>query len=160
MGWKKKEIEILKNNYPNLIISLEEISEKIKKTKSAIQHKATRLKIKRPRKIGIDIYKRKIRQKKASNKYYKKNKEEIYIRKRKRFQNLKRELVELLDGKCKICGYNNTIQALEFHHIQGNKENHMTRLIKDNSKQKVLKEIEKCILLCANCHRETHHKGA
>ena len=62
----------------------------------------------------------------------------------------------MLGGKCSKCGYNKCLSALDFHHNRGKKEGHLSRLIKDFSKQKSLKEIKKCILLCANCHREVH----
>jgi predicted HNH restriction endonuclease len=62
----------------------------------------------------------------------------------------------LLGGKCSICGYNRCLNALEFHHNKGKKEEVLSVLIRDFSKQKSLKEIRKCILLCANCHRELH----
>ncbi len=94
-----------------------------------------------------------------SKRYYEKNKKEIYLRKKERRQKLKKEAVKLLGNKCRKCGYDKCIAALEFHHNIGEKENVIAKLIKNPSKQKVLKEIKKCILLCANCHRETHHKG-
>ncbi len=54
--------------------------------------------------------------------------------------------------------YNKYVGALDFHHI-GEKEGHINTFLKNESRQKVLKEVKKCILLCANCHREIHHKG-
>ena len=62
-------------------------------------------------------------------------------------------------GKCSRCGYDKHLFTLDFHHTKGNKEEVVSKLIKDYSKQKALKEIEKCILLCANCHREVHFLG-
>lgn len=73
-------------------------------------------------------------------------------------QNLKKKLVDAFGGACKICGYNRSIKALEFHHI-----NSTTKLfgISTNkttkSFSKLLEEAKKCDLLCANCHREIHH---
>ena len=62
----------------------------------------------------------------------------------------------MLGGKCSKCGYNKCLEALDFHHDKGNKEGMISKLTKDFSKQKSLKEVKKCILLCANCHRELH----
>ncbi len=59
---------------------------------------------------------------------------------------------------CKVCGYNRCIEALEFHHINGNKNRIISRL-RDVSKEKIKKEADKCIVLCANCHREIHHNN-
>ena len=73
-----------------------------------------------------------------------------------RLRKKKFELVKILGGKCCICEYNKCNAALEFHH-KGNKEGSLAKMIRDISKQKALKELKKCILLCANCHRELHH---
>ena len=64
-------------------------------------------------------------------------------------------------GKCEICGYNRCIDALEFHHNDlsdkkfGISEKGYTRSWKE-----VEKELDKCIMICANCHRELHAKLA
>lgn len=71
-------------------------------------------------------------------------------------QRLKERLVRIFGGACNVCGYNKTIKALEFHHIDpstktfGIGHGH-TRSFKD-----VVEESKKCIMLCANCHREVH----
>lgn len=58
-------------------------------------------------------------------------------------------------SRCAVCGYNKCLKALEFHHLNskdfGISEKGYTR-----SWKKVKKELDKCILLCANCHREVH----
>jgi hypothetical protein len=71
---------------------------------------------------------------------------------------LKKLAVDLLGGKCNKCKYDKCLKALEFHHYIGKKENHITRLIQNNNQKAVLKEVKKCELLCANCHREEHEK--
>ena len=66
-------------------------------------------------------------------------------------------LVEYKGGKCEICGYDRCIGALEFHHINpdekefGIGQNGYTRSIEKNKA-----EVDKCLLVCANCHREIH----
>ena len=70
-------------------------------------------------------------------------------------------LKELGYNKCSKCGYNKCFAALDFHHINGNsKENTISQLIScaftEKRKQLLLKELDKCIVLCANCHRELH----
>ena len=65
-------------------------------------------------------------------------------------------MIELKGGKCSICGYNKCIEALDFHHIDPEeKEMNMSRG-KSKAWNIVLKELDKCILLCSNCHRELH----
>ena len=72
--------------------------------------------------------------------------------------NLGKELlVEYKGGKCEICGYNKCIQALEFHHLNPEEKDFgigakgYTRSIEKNKE-----EVDKCIMVCANCHREIH----
>jgi len=157
MKWKENEIKFLKENYPKNI-SLSQISKKLGKSIRAIQHKAARINVARPR-FSSDKPSKKQPRQIIDKRYYEKNKNEIYKRKRERINSRREELKKLLGGKCKVCGYNKCLSALEFHHNSGKKEAHVSRLIMDFSKQKSLKEIEKCILLCANCHRELHNKG-
>jgi 5-methylcytosine-specific restriction endonuclease McrA len=74
---------------------------------------------------------------------------------KKRRKKIKLLAIEYKGGKCQICGYKKLAAALELHHIDktlksfGIGEKGYTR-----SWQKVKNELDKCILLCANCHRE------
>lgn len=75
----------------------------------------------------------------------------------KRRKRLKEMAIELKDGKCIFCGYNRTNAALDFHHIDGkSKEFGISVDGITRSWQRVTKELEKCVLVCANCHREIH----
>lgn len=74
----------------------------------------------------------------------------------KRRKELVIKAVHYKGGKCSICSYNKCITALEFHHIDPT-----TKLfgISDGCTRswEVIKvELDKCILVCANCHRELH----
>ena len=71
-------------------------------------------------------------------------------KKRKLFQRYKR-----MRG-CDKCGYNKCPAALEFHHPNKNKNMKIQNLMRIPF-HKVLEEVKKCILLCANCHREKHY---
>lgn len=65
--------------------------------------------------------------------------------------------IEYKGGKCQKCGYNKYIGALEFHHRNPEEKDFTIarqHLHKFNDKTK--DELDKCDLLCANCHRETH----
>ena len=64
-------------------------------------------------------------------------------------------LVEYKGGNCEVCGYNKCIEALEFHHIdESTKSFALSGSTKALDKQKA--EADKCLMLCANCHRELH----
>jgi len=73
----------------------------------------------------------------------------------KRRKKLRAKAIEYKGGKCSTCGYKKCIGALEFHHLEnkdfGLSEKGMTR-----SWEKMIPELDKCILVCANCHRELH----
>lgn len=66
-----------------------------------------------------------------------------------------KEAREKLGNKCCKCGYNKCEAALEFHHTDPNEKDFVLAGAK-YGKEKMLKELEKCILVCANCHREIH----
>ena len=63
--------------------------------------------------------------------------------------------IRALGGKCSKCGDENYC-SMEFHH-KGEKD----FMIGHSSSRwsKIKKELEKCILLCANCHAEIHSSG-
>ena len=69
-----------------------------------------------------------------------------------------RILRDLKSNGCAICGYNKNPAALEFHHVNPeNKRYSLSYKTMDYSDEKIVIEVNKCILLCANCHREIHH---
>jgi hypothetical protein len=75
----------------------------------------------------------------------------------KRRRKLKSLAVELKGGKCQICGYNKYVGALDFHHLNGeSKDFDLSTRGLTRSWEKIKDEADKCILVCANCHREIH----
>ena len=81
------------------------------------------------------------------------------IKVQKRRLKVKQMSIEYKGGKCEKCGYNKCIAALEFHHLNPEEKDFgigskgYTR-----SWEKVKEELDKCILVCANCHREIHEE--
>lgn len=70
----------------------------------------------------------------------------------------KERLVELHGGECVRCGYSKSLAALHFHHTDDNKEFSISRKGHTRSFERLVKEAEKCELICANCHAETHEQ--
>lgn len=77
----------------------------------------------------------------------------------KRRRLLKVKAVEYKGGKCEICGYDKCIDALEFHHLDPQKKEFgIAQKGYTRSWNNVKKELDKCLLLCSNCHKELHFK--
>lgn len=75
----------------------------------------------------------------------------------KKRKSLKIQAIEYKGGKCEVCGYNKCVEALEFHHKNPDeKEFGISRKGNTRSWEKIKTEIDKCVLLCSNCHREVH----
>jgi len=65
----------------------------------------------------------------------------------------------LAGGKCEICGYSKCLGALQFHHIIPSEKKFMLSDALYSSKytnKEILDEMDKCKLICANCHAELH----
>jgi len=76
---------------------------------------------------------------------------------RDRRKRLRTKAVGYKGGKCEICGYDKCVEALEFHHLDGHhKDFGISKKGYTRSWEKVKAEINKCSLICANCHRELH----
>jgi hypothetical protein len=80
----------------------------------------------------------------------------IYLKNKRNSR--KQTLIDLKGGKCKKCGYKKSLSALGFHHKEP-----MIKLFNISGKNlylksmdELIKEAEKCDLLCANCHAELH----
>jgi hypothetical protein len=60
-------------------------------------------------------------------------------------------------GKCEKCSYDHCIDALEFHHVDPDKKDfNISSKGYTRSWERVRAELDKCMILCANCHREIH----
>jgi hypothetical protein len=71
---------------------------------------------------------------------------------------LKQKCVEYKGGKCERCNYNKSLRALTFHHIDPKEKDFSISGNHCRSFESVKKELDKCILLCANCHAEEHER--
>ena len=72
---------------------------------------------------------------------------------------VKEELIAYKGGKCEICGYDKCIAALDFHHINPEEKDFAISNSNIYKNIEALKqEVDKCMLVCANCHRELHYQ--
>ena len=102
-----------------------------------------------------------------NKKYYEKNKKQVYEKqqewqqkheehihryKEEEKQRNSKILHDLKINGCAICGYNKCDNALEFHHTNPRDKIFSIGTLRGH----LAEELNKCILLCANCHKEIH----
>ncbi len=71
---------------------------------------------------------------------------------------LKEKAVAYLGGKCIACGYSRCVAALNFHHRDGKDKSFGIGGSHCRSWEVIKAELDKCDLLCSNCHAERHWK--
>lgn len=71
-------------------------------------------------------------------------------------KNLKSKLVHALGGSCVCCGYNKSLCALTFHHLDPSEKKFTIGKVKvtNESLIEIVEETKKCVLVCNNCHSE------
>ena len=102
-------------------------------------------------------YKDKNKQKEYQQKHHqrtkkKKRKQQNQLKDKR--QHLVLEEMQRRGGKCAKCGFSD-IRALDWHHLDPNeKVNSISEMVRDRvSMDKLQAELDKCELICANCHR-------
>ena len=100
------------------------------------------------------------RMNKWSREWRKNNPEKYKKYNKQRYEERKQYIDDYkLSKGCSVCGYNKYAEALDFHHIEDNKEFTIGRSRSTNMKsEKLKKEMDKCDVLCCRCHRELHVK--
>ena len=70
------------------------------------------------------------------------------------------ESIKYMGSKCRDCGIEYPkypYVIFDFHHIDPNQKEFVWAKLKLKSDEKIRKELDKCELLCSNCHRKRHH---
>ena len=68
----------------------------------------------------------------------------------------KQQCVDYKGGRCQRCGYSKSLAALDFHHRDPKEKDFNIAHRKMILNEAIKKELDKCDLLCSNCHREEH----
>jgi len=103
---------------------------------------------------------RKAKHAEYSKTYYENNKKEIIAKSRVRRKEISKEFAEFKSTKCCTqCGESHP-STLDFHHVERHRSNKKVYYLVANGHHwpRILQEIAKCIVLCANCHRKLHHE--
>ena len=64
--------------------------------------------------------------------------------------------VKYKGGECVCCRYKKSLSALEFHHLDPSQKDFEVGGKRKMNFEKLKVELDKCILVCANCHAEIH----
>jgi len=86
------------------------------------------------------------------------NRHQNYTRQQARGLERKLRLVMEAGGRCSKCGYGRNLAALVWHHLDPRRKEFQLdlRSLSNRSERDIQRELAKCVLLCANCHAETH----
>ena len=92
-----------------------------------------------------------------ARKWYSENKQKVLVKQKKNREKRGEWFIEYKKTlKCSECGENHPA-VLDFHHLDpSEKEFNLSDQIWCRKKEDVISEINKCIVLCANCHRKLH----
>lgn len=97
---------------------------------------------------------------KVTNKHVKltedEKKKKNYSKVKKHRLKIKTMAVDYKGGSCVICGYKKCLRALEFHHINPSEKDFGISAYSKLSWDIIKPELDKCILVCSNCHAEIH----
>lgn len=69
---------------------------------------------------------------------------------------VKKRAVAYKGGSCKRCGYSKCLNALQFHHTDPSQKDFSFSSNHSRSWARIQAELDKCVLLCSNCHVEVH----
>lgn len=101
---------------------------------------------------------KKLAARRNSKKYYEKNRQAVIrrtkqsrVKSRKMWDTFKRRL------SCVQCGQNHPA-TLDFHHVDRENYRSVNRLLSGGMYAAAMEEIQKCVVLCANCHRIHHYE--
>jgi 5-methylcytosine-specific restriction endonuclease McrA len=71
---------------------------------------------------------------------------------------VKQQAIDYLGGKCVDCGLVDDPCVYDFHHLDPSKKDFSFGKRGGISLEKMKPELDKCVLLCSNCHRKKHAK--
>lgn len=96
-------------------------------------------------------------QKRRQKELYQKNKKVYLKRNRERRERYKRIVDEIKSAPCMDCGKLYPPWVMDLDHVRGEKIRDVSKLNSFSTEKKLLEEIEKCDVVCANCHRQRTH---
>lgn len=146
-------------------LSTYDIASKLNSSQTNVRHWLKKYGLKTKRATGVKVYLCKLCGEADKSKFHNKGHGQISYTKCKechnkytiqRVRNTKLKAIEYKGGKCEKCGYNKCAGSLQFHHLNPKEKDPNWRHLRNRKFEEMKKEIDKCILVCANCHGEIH----
>ena len=97
-------------------------------------------------------------QRKNRNRFHSYCKDCISLRDSRKRLDFKNAALNYKGSSCTKCGYIKNVKALEFHHVDPSKKEIQPSRLSNKPWEYARQELDKCVVLCANCHREEHHR--
>lgn len=88
-----------------------------------------------------------------------KNKDHVRKRERERAAARKETAVKHYGGKCHDCGVEYPPCVFDFHHLDPSQKDVNPSQAIGRNPEKMWEELDKCVMVCANCHRLRHYGG-
>lgn len=88
----------------------------------------------------------------SKNKHYENNRDAYKARAMEHKQKVREFVRAAKEAPCVDCGCSYPYYVMQFDHVRGEKIGNLNRLATNGSLRAVIAEIEKCDLVCANCH--------
>jgi len=93
------------------------------------------------------------RQREAERRWYLANRDKVIEKKRRKRDRLREHVRRLKEQPCADCGVAYPYYVMDFDHVRGVKLADIHELVLRNATTRLMAELEKCDVVCANCHR-------
>lgn len=93
------------------------------------------------------------RQRAAERRWYHANKAKVIAKKNRKKARLRALVQARKQVPCADCGVAYPFYVMDFDHVSGDKVMMISDLVIRGATLKLLRELEKCEVVCANCHR-------
>ena len=98
-------------------------------------------------------YRDRARQREAEQKWYRENRQRVFDKKNRKKARLRELIRQTKRQPCADCGVSYPYYVMDFDHVSGEKVMIISKLVNRGATALLMKELEKCEVVCANCHR-------
>ena len=102
---------------------------------------------------GVVAYRDPADQRAAERRWYRANRQRVFDKKNAKKARLRALLRTLKEQPCADCGITYPYYVMDFDHVDGDKEMTVSSIVNRGGTARLLAEVAKCEVVCANCHR-------